>query len=277
MPELPLTIVPVHLDEDMEEKTYYFYVPNDYEVVQGARVQVLTSKGVKEGTAWDDSRFYWSDEQPPCKTTCMKPVLVVSQPVCFEIDIPLRKIVISERFAQSLPNPEKLMKKYQLFLRDPSRLPPVQLDSEYVLVDGYITYLLHRMFGHKTVLCSFRSAKEIRDRMKLRKKVEAQKKKTEQKPQEEKQQDVLREIPEEASEQNSEEVTFKPGDIVRVRDKLTHGVGGYIGADMDQFLGKYVTIKNIDNTFSPAVYSFEEDSQGFLWESCCFEPVAKKA
>lgn len=277
MPELPLTIVPVVLDEDANEETYYFYVPCDYAVSAGARVQVLTSKGVKEGTARRDSRFYQSDEQPPFKVSCMKPVLMISQPTCCIVDIPLRKIVVPESFVQSYPTPEKLMKKYQLFLIDPTRLPPVQLDSEYVLVDGYITYLLHRMFGRKAVPCSFRSAKEIRDRMNLREKVEAQKKKTEQKPQEEKQQDVLREVPEEASEQNSEEVTFKPGDIVRVRDKLTHGVGGYIGEDMDQFLGKYVTIKNIDNTFSPAAYSFEEDSQGFLWESCCFEPVAKKA
>lgn len=277
MPELPLTIVPVVLDEDVDEKTYYFYVPNDYEVVQGARVQVLTSKGVKEGTACRDSRLYYSDEQPPFKVSCMKPVLMISQPTCCIVDIPLRKIVVPECFAQSYPTPEKLLKKYQLFLINPTRLPPVQLDCEYVLVDGYITYLLHRMFGRKTVPCSFRSARDIRNEMKLMEKVEVQKKKIEQKPQEEKQQDVLREIPEEASEQNSEEVTFKPGDIVRVRDKLTCGVGGYIGEDMDQFLGKYVTIKNIDNTFSPATYSFEEDSRGFLWESCCFEPVAKKA
>lgn len=155
MLEFPFTIVPVVLDEDINGKHYWFYVPNDYLITKGASVAVLTSKGCKSGKAVDDCFVVMDKDDCPKYSDRLKPVLWVSQFTCMQVEVPISKIVVPNNFASSRPNASKLSEKYLKFIADPKKLGPIQLDSAYNIMDGYITFLLYRMFGYNSVPCMF--------------------------------------------------------------------------------------------------------------------------
>lgn len=72
------------------------------------------------------------------------------------------RIRIPADFANTLPSKEKLADKYGYY-RNKARInrkygrnnnifqSPIIIDKHYVLVDGYITYLIAKMFGYKKV------------------------------------------------------------------------------------------------------------------------------
>lgn len=72
--------------------------------------------------------------------------------------IKLSEIKITEEFLDTIPNPKKFIDKY-IYYRNKVRLnekfgtnynpylTPIILDKDYILIDGYITYLIAKMFG----------------------------------------------------------------------------------------------------------------------------------
>ena len=56
------------------------------------------------------------------------------------------KIKISPDFVLSPPNPEKIIEKMLLFYRE-CYLAPIIVDSDFVLVDGYCSYLIAKQVG----------------------------------------------------------------------------------------------------------------------------------
>lgn len=155
MLEFPFTIVPVVLDEDINGKHYWFYVPNDCLIIKGASVVVLTSKGCKSGKAVDDCFVVMDKDDCPKYSDHLKPVLWVSQSTCMQENVPVSKIIVPDRFKKSYPAASKIEEKYKEFIKDPKKLSLVQLDSAYNIMDGYITFLLYRMFGYNSVPCMF--------------------------------------------------------------------------------------------------------------------------
>lgn len=244
MSKFPLTVVPVVLDEDINSKRYWFYVPTGCEILKGAVVVVLTSQGNRQGIAIDDSFVALDADDCPKSPRELKPVLWVSQPTCMQIDVPISKIIVPNKFASSRPNASKLSEKYLKFIADPKKLGFVQLDSSYNIVDGYITFLLYRMFGYSSVPCMFISLKEPE--------VQENTAKTAEDPQE---------------VNKSAECPYEPyaiGEQVRIRTDLPVKGGAYV-ASMRPWLGQIVTVKQVRRSDDSYCYSFQEDHNHYFW------------
>lgn len=71
--------------------------------------------------------------------------------LCQIKNIRLSKIHIPPEMRLTPPGAGKLNQKYLYFLKHNRFQSPVLIDRTYTLVDGYTTYLLARMFGHKKI------------------------------------------------------------------------------------------------------------------------------
>ncbi|WP_143322704.1 hypothetical protein [Clostridium sp. HBUAS56010] len=69
--------------------------------------------------------------------------------------IPLSKIKISPAMLSHPPKPYKIAQRYTYYLHNQQFQSPIILDQNYNLLDGYITYLIAKMMGHKTVTVKF--------------------------------------------------------------------------------------------------------------------------
>lgn len=63
----------------------------------------------------------------------------------------LGKIKILPEMRLTPPGAQKLKRKYFYFITRHQFQSPVIVDRTFTLVDGYTTYLLARMFGHKRI------------------------------------------------------------------------------------------------------------------------------
>lgn len=62
----------------------------------------------------------------------------------------INDIVIQDRFKKSMPSLEKILEHHQDYLST-GYLDPIIVSSEDVLIDGYISYLIHKNYGHGKV------------------------------------------------------------------------------------------------------------------------------
>lgn len=68
----------------------------------------------------------------------------------FEIKvIRLSRIKITNEFSKVMPVPNKLKEKYIYYRKYHRFTSPIILDRRKVLIDGYCTYLIAKMFGMK--------------------------------------------------------------------------------------------------------------------------------
>ena len=65
--------------------------------------------------------------------------------------IRLAKIKISPEFKETLPRVGNLSEKYSYYKRYKCFKSDIVVNKHYVLVDGYITYLLAKMLGIKKI------------------------------------------------------------------------------------------------------------------------------
>jgi len=65
--------------------------------------------------------------------------------------IPLRKIKITYDMKNSLPRPKKINDKYFFYWKNREFDSVIKVDKNFILVDGYITYLFSKMLGFKKV------------------------------------------------------------------------------------------------------------------------------
>ena len=75
---------------------------------------------------------------------------------CNVKEVQLEDIIISEGFKTSNPSSEKIKKKLDLYNQNGEFDKCVVIDKNNVLVDGYITYLIAKMFDIKTLKCKIR-------------------------------------------------------------------------------------------------------------------------
>jgi len=68
---------------------------------------------------------------------------------------PLSKITIPPDMLSHPPRADNLAAKYTYYISTGDFLSPITIDKKNVLTDGYITYLIARMMGHKTVEVKF--------------------------------------------------------------------------------------------------------------------------
>lgn len=71
------------------------------------------------------------------------------------ITIPLSKIKILQVMLSHPPKPYKIAQRYTYYLHNREFQFPIILDHNYNLLDGYITYLISKMMGCKTVTVKF--------------------------------------------------------------------------------------------------------------------------
>ena len=71
------------------------------------------------------------------------------------ITIPLSKIKILQAMLSHPPKPYKIAQRYTYYLHSQQFQSPIILDQNYNLLDGYITYLIAKMMGCKTVTVKF--------------------------------------------------------------------------------------------------------------------------
>ncbi len=83
----------------------------------------------------------------------MKFVSVYRKPV--KVTLPLSKITIPPEMLSHPPRPDNLTAKYTYYIRTGNFLSPIVIDKKKNLTDGYITYLIAKMMGHKTVKVKF--------------------------------------------------------------------------------------------------------------------------
>lgn len=69
--------------------------------------------------------------------------------------IPLSKITIPPEMLSHPPRPDNLAAKYTYYIRTGNFFSPIIIDKKKTLTDGYITYLIAKMMGHKTVEVKF--------------------------------------------------------------------------------------------------------------------------
>ena len=62
----------------------------------------------------------------------------------------LDKIIIRQNFIDTPPKPEKLIKKTAEFVKD-GRLPAIYVDKDFILLDGYCSYLIATTLGIRNV------------------------------------------------------------------------------------------------------------------------------
>ena len=65
--------------------------------------------------------------------------------------IQLSKIKISNQMKNTIPRPYKMNRKYSYYRNTHKFATEIILDKHYVLLDGYTTYLLAKMFGYKKI------------------------------------------------------------------------------------------------------------------------------
>lgn len=71
------------------------------------------------------------------------------------VKLPLPKITIPPEMLSHPPRPDNLAAKYTYYIRTGNFLSPITIDKKNNLIDGYITYLIAKMMGHKTVEVKF--------------------------------------------------------------------------------------------------------------------------
>ena len=69
--------------------------------------------------------------------------------------IPLSKITIPSEMLSHPPRADNLAAKYTYYIRTGDFLSPIVVDKKNTLTDGYITYLIAKMMGYKTVEVKF--------------------------------------------------------------------------------------------------------------------------
>ena len=68
------------------------------------------------------------------------------------IGVDINKIKIKQSFLNSIPNATKFKTKLNFYRRKNRQIPDViEVDQEWYLVDGYISYLIAKMFHHNKV------------------------------------------------------------------------------------------------------------------------------
>ena len=65
--------------------------------------------------------------------------------------IKLNDIVVPQMFVSKPPGLDKVLKHHECYLND-GCLDPVIIDANNVIIDGYISYLIHRHYGHKEIM-----------------------------------------------------------------------------------------------------------------------------
>lgn len=72
--------------------------------------------------------------------------------------VKLSSIKITDEFKSHLPNPLKISNKYNYYIRNRNKKhitypfeSQIILDKNYILLDGYTTYLLANMFGIRKI------------------------------------------------------------------------------------------------------------------------------
>ncbi len=66
-------------------------------------------------------------------------------------EVKVKDIIISDRFKADLPRAEKVYEKYSNYRKTGRFEDKILLDENYLLLDGYITYMIARMVGVKKV------------------------------------------------------------------------------------------------------------------------------
>jgi len=69
--------------------------------------------------------------------------------------IPLSKITIPSEMLSHPPRADNLAAKHTYYIRTGDFLSPITIDKKNTLTDGYITYLIAKMMGYKTVEVKF--------------------------------------------------------------------------------------------------------------------------
>jgi hypothetical protein len=67
----------------------------------------------------------------------------------------LSKIIIPSEMLSHPPRADNLASKYTYYIRTGNFLSPITIDKKNILIDGYITYLIAKMMGYKTVEVKF--------------------------------------------------------------------------------------------------------------------------
>lgn len=67
----------------------------------------------------------------------------------------LSKITIPSEMLSHPPRADNLAAKYTYYIRTGDFLSPIVVDKKNTLTDGYITYLIAKMMGYKTVEVKF--------------------------------------------------------------------------------------------------------------------------
>lgn len=67
-------------------------------------------------------------------------------------EIKIKKIVIPDAFQKTFPRPEKFKGKYQYYCENKKFSERIILNKNKVLMDGYTTYLIAKMFDLDKIL-----------------------------------------------------------------------------------------------------------------------------
>lgn len=65
--------------------------------------------------------------------------------------IKLSKIKIPHKFKRKYPKPEKMLRKYEFFLKHKKLESRIVINKQNILIDGYTSYLIAKAFGFKKV------------------------------------------------------------------------------------------------------------------------------
>lgn len=71
-------------------------------------------------------------------------------------EIKIKKIVIPDAFSATLPRPDKFKEKYKYYRETGKFSERIILNQNKVLIDGYSTYLLVKMFGVEKIVVKVR-------------------------------------------------------------------------------------------------------------------------
>ena len=82
-------------------------------------------------------------------------ILAYSKKFNLTAKLPISKITIPHEMLSHPPRPDNLAAKYTYYIRTGQFLSPITIDKKNNLTDGYITYLIAKMMGHKTVEVKF--------------------------------------------------------------------------------------------------------------------------
>ena len=79
---------------------------------------------------------------------------------CFRRNIKIiEKIKIRNCFFNTPPRPEKLIQKTADYMQG-QKLPPIYIDDEYYLIDGYCSYLIAKTLHTKVKIVQVRNSKK---------------------------------------------------------------------------------------------------------------------